>query len=446
MLWSVHDNHDTVVKGCNKSGKTFGAAAIVHHWLCTEPVSIAVTTAPSENLVVNLLWRDIRYIHDQCKLRGTPLYATPILQSEIHISPKWYAIGLTARKENEAYFQGFHSKRTLYIIDEASGVETVFFDARQRIAQGNDDRFLAIGNPFSLGEFYRCFSNSAFHSLTIAAHDLPNVNGRGEPIPGLLDLDTVERWRVEYGEDSMFWTTRVLSNFWDEGSDGLIPLSWFEKAVARGLVMKAAGEAGRKSLSVDVADGGESETIIGRRIGRLVLPFESYGVPDTTAIAHHVERDLNNGYEIAVVDSNGVGSGTASTLRHDKYPVYSYKGSFATGETDNTGELKFNNTRSAAYWATRESLNPNNPDAIGLPNDLKLREDLVGLRYHEVAGGKIAVEEKDKVVKRLGRSPDRGDALAMLIYGSQRRGAFVRPIAGPNKKQTKNRGQLADIF
>lgn len=215
--------------------------------------------------------------------------------------------------------------------------------------------------------------------------------------------------------------------------------------------MREAGENGKRTLSVDVADGGESETIIGRRTGRLILPFESYPIPDTTQIAHHVEKDLNAGFELAVVDSNGVGSGTTSTLRHDGYPVFAYKGSLGTTETDSSGELHFANTRSAAYWSVREVFDPRNPNAIGLSEDHPLlKEDLVGLKYHEVTGGRIAVEEKDKVVRRLGRSPDRGDTLAMLIYGSGRHGVMVtlgRPGGNGNgRTHLRKRGALEGIF
>lgn len=457
MIWSVANNHETAVKGCNKSTKTFTAAGIAHWWLCTEPDSVFVTTAPSEDLVVNLFWRDFKAIHDNCIARNYRLYANPITQDKIDVAPKWYGIGLTARAGNEGHFQGFHSRRVLYITDESSAVEKIFFDARDRFAQGADDRFLAIGNPYSLNEFYRFFTRGDFSRITISAFDIPNVSGIGEPIPGALDKETVDRWREIWPEDSMFWKTRVLAEFWDEGTDGLIPLSWYEAAVARGKAMLTAGHTGRKTMAVDVADGGESETIIGRRVGNLILPWESFGIPDTTKIAHHCETDMGRGFEPAVVDANGVGAGVASTLRNDKFSVLSYKGSLGTDETDSTGELHFVNLRSAAHWAIREAMNPTNPEAIGFAeDDPKLREDLVGLRYHSATGGRIAIEEKDKVMKRLGRSPDRGDCLAMLLWGSHRKGAVGRPITrtAPQSrgdtlnrpKPMKRRGALSDVY
>ncbi len=48
---------------------------------------------------------------------------------------------------------------------------------------------------------------------------------------------------------------------------------------------------------------------------------------------------------------------------------------------------------------------------VSLPDDDDLRADLSALRYVFTQDGRIQLESKDDVRKRLGRSPDRGDAL-----------------------------------
>ena len=60
-----------------------------------------------------------------------------------------------------------------------------------------------------------------------------------------------------------------------------------------------------------------------------------------------------------------------------------------------------------------------------LPNDAKLAAQLCSVRFQMTAQG-IAAEDKISVVKRLGRSPDKADALIMSWYkgvtgGYQRR-------------------------
>ena len=432
LLWSVHDNQNTCAKGCYTSSKTFTAAGLVHWWMLTMPDSICVTTAPTENQVANILWRDIRSIASNCR---PPLYDNPILTTKIDAGEKWYAVGFTANESNVEAFQGFHSRRTLYIIDEGNGVNKTFFDARHKIAHNPDDRFLVIGNPRGPeSEFYRCFQSSAFNQITISAFDTPNVQQDRIVIPGLITLDTVNKWREEWGEESMEWKTRVLAEFWEDSSAGLIPMSWIDQSFARyvqrfgrnseGFDEFESGIDSRYKLhATDVSTEGRDETICGRRVANVISRMEPFHDSSTTAIAHHVEVQYNRGYK-GIVDAIGVGSGVVSTARDDGYACRAYKGSEATEMRDKTGQNTFANTRSYAYWLIREALDPRNSEPLDMCPDPKLKEDLVGLSYREVAHGKIQIETKADVVKRLGRSPDRGDTLAMLCYGYPR---FVIP-------------------
>jgi hypothetical protein len=51
-----------------------------------------------------------------------------------------------------------------------------------------------------------------------------------------------------------------------------------------------------------------------------------------------------------------------------------------------------------------------------LPNDSKLTGELAAVEYGFLPNGKIKVESKDELRARLGRSPDRADALALAVY------------------------------
>lgn len=435
ILRAVRDYHDVAVKGCHESGKTFISAAIMHWWLCTNVDSIVITTAPKEELVEKLIWRDFKDQLNHCRFW---LYPQSANRTELTIDSKWYAVGMTARSENAAFFQGFHTRgRVLYIIDEGSGVEPIFFDARTRITPNPDDRFLVIGNPYPANtEFHACFRSRFFKTITISAFDVPNVCERRVVIPGLLRHEAVERWEHEFGKDSIFWKTRVDADFYEEGDVGLIPLSWFDLAVARWKRLKDKEHAGRKTLGVDVAAEGKDKSIIAPMIGNFIDTLIVFANPDTTALAHRCETYCNQSY-LPIVDTIGVGAGVTSTLRHDGYAVFAYKGSQRTDAKDRSGELAFANVRSHAYWQLREALDPANAEAVALPDDPELREDLVGLKYREVTGGRIQVEEKAQVVKRLGRSPDKGDAVVMANYG-QRRGVSVGKVDNEQSRITRD--------
>lgn len=453
MLFSVRDHKNTCVKGCHNSGKTFIAAGIMHWWLCTVEDAIVITTAPKEDLVRDLIWRDFRDQYAQFRSRNPTrrLYPVDPNLTELNIGEKWYARGMTARADNAAFFQGFHTRgRVLYIIDEGSGVDPMFFDARTRITPNRDDRFLVIGNPYpSNTAFHACFKSRFFHPITISAFDTPNVIHNKRMIAGMITREGVDDWREEFGEDTPFWKTRVLAEFHEDGDFGLIPLSWYDLAIKRWLAQKdrVHDDKARRVVGADVAEGGDAKSIACPMIDNYVEKFEVYNDPDTTNFGNHlVGTYASRGY-VVVVDSIGVGAGTSSTVRHSGKSMIAYKGSERTDEHDRTGELLFANVRSLAFWMLRESLNPMNPDAIALPPDEsgELREELTNIKYREVAGGRIQIEPKEKMIKRLGRSPDKADALVMANYGRRRSVKFAK-IADTHRPVPHQQDTIEEIF
>ena len=77
-----------------------------------------------------------------------------------------------------------------------------------------------------------------------------------------------------------------------------------------------------------------------------------------------------------------------------------------------TKHLKFFNKRAEVYWKFMEALDPQQSGGspIALPDDSLLKADLTILTWELTANG-IKVTPKKDVVKLLGRSPDRGDAV-----------------------------------
>ena len=98
-------------------------------------------------------------------------------------------------------------------------------------------------------------------------------------------------------------------------------------------------------------------------------------------------------------------------------------------------QLGFTNKRSQAIWQFREALDPNQDGGspIALPNDPALLADLTAPTF-EVGPRGIKVETKEDVVKRLGRSTDRGDAVVMAWYSGGRRLIAGRLISSRGRK------------
>ena len=76
----------------------------------------------------------------------------------------------------------------------------------------------------------------------------------------------------------------------------------------------------------------------------------------------------------------------------------------------------FVNVRTAMYWSLREQLNPNNHPTLCLPDDPMLIGDLTAVKYTMRSDGIIIAESKDDIKKRIGRSTDDGDAVALACW------------------------------
>jgi len=82
-------------------------------------------------------------------------------------------------------------------------------------------------------------------------------------------------------------------------------------------------------------------------------------------------------------------------------------------------QLGFYNKRAEVTWRMREALDPaqDGGSPIALPDDQELLADLTSMSF-EITSGGIKVTPKEDVVKELGRSPDKGDAIIMAnAYG-----------------------------
>lgn len=106
------------------------------------------------------------------------------------------------------------------------------------------------------------------------------------------------------------------------------------------------------------------------------------------------------------VDGVGVGAGTVNTLKELGKSVINIQG--AESPIEQGKEEEFNNLRSQIYWQLREDLRLGN---ICLPPDEDLFADLTTPKWF-TRNGKIVVESKEEIKKRLGHSPNKGDSVA----------------------------------
>ena len=77
-----------------------------------------------------------------------------------------------------------------------------------------------------------------------------------------------------------------------------------------------------------------------------------------------------------------------------------------------TGRSTFANLRAESHWHLRTLLEQGQ---IALPHDEELFDELAAIRWRATSNGKIQVEPKEDLKNRLGRSPDRADAVVLAF-------------------------------
>lgn len=199
----------------------------------------------------------------------------------------------------------------------------------------------------------------------------------------------------------------------------VVPTAWIEAAMAR---WKPGPPAGVRlsAIGVDVARGGKDKTVIVKRYGNWFAPLDKHpgkSTPDGQAVANLISRALaENSSALVCIDAIGVGSSPVDLMKmlHQGRRLLPIQSGAAVGKMDRAGVLRFVNIRSYLWWSFRELLDPANGHKIALPLDQELLADVTATRWEMTSGG-VKLESKDEAKKRLGRSPDCGDALVYSI-------------------------------
>jgi len=102
---------------------------------------------------------------------------------------------------------------------------------------------------------------------------------------------------------------------------------------------------------------------------------------------------------------------------------YRFKGNEKAPPTKHRHEMELGNLRAWAYHELQKRLEG---DTLDLPPEPRLREELLATCYTVGnVSGKLFIEEKKHLIERLGRSPDRADAVAMACF--EKPGSYYGP-------------------
>ena len=169
------------------------------------------------------------------------------------------------------------------------------------------------------------------------------------------------------------------------------------------------------TMGVDVARGGRDDTVLSPRYDLWfdeLTAVPGRETPDGPSVVALAASKLRDGATVGV-DSIGVGADAETAFRNAGMRLNSLNGSTRSYLTTRDQSFGFVTKRSEMWWMLREALDPDYGVNIALPPDPMLLSDLTAPTYTVRPGEppKIYVESKTDLIKRLGRSPDRGDAV-----------------------------------
>jgi hypothetical protein len=505
IIDSVQRNKRTSVRAFHGSSKTISAAAIAVTFLNLYENSIVISTAPGHRQVRDLLWKEIFNFYALDARKKPPrLMGNPLKTLRIDITENSYMLGFSS--DEPVRYEGYHAPHILWVLDEAKGFPQWVYDAVEGSLTGGFARVLEISTtdgadqqcPFRK---HHTSERSQWNCIQLAAYDSPFVDPndyqeysnqknlklydyRKDPDKPEWNIELSETIQVttkEWIDDKIntwktdrpdLWETKVEGNFWEQGTDNIIPLKWVmgavnkiepseetgkeEPAIKPGSVadrmrqidmdvekilkidvekyskeikeeiqrkedIQKTKKVGRCQWGVDVARFGDDANIL-TRFWEKILTQEAWSkknTAETSGIIIKRVKDFTAQYQLELtkdnrikIDAVGVGAGVCDNLAEHGMPVIGIESAGKAFDSDT-----YYNIRAEMWWNAREIFERQfkEGNVISIPNDPELIEDLTGMKYKTKMDGRILVEDKNEYKKRSGRSPDKGDSAVYCI-------------------------------
>ena len=208
----------------------------------------------------------------------------------------------------------------------------------------------------------------------------------------------------------------------------VIPTEWIRLAQAR-WTQEPPFQVPMCAMGVDGARGNDEIAIARRYDGWFaeLLTMKGRDIaaegtePHGTDLAGLVVKHHRNSAICVFDGGETTGAQAAGHLKEKGMDVVVHLGMDPSIRRTVDQKLKFYNKRAEIIWKFREALDPGQDGGspIALPDDQMLVSDLTAVHWELTTNG-IKVTPKRDVVKLLGRSPDRGDAVQMCWSAGER--------------------------
>lgn len=181
-------------------------------------------------------------------------------------------------------------------------------------------------------------------------------------------------------------------------------------------------------VGVDIARFGDDKTVICYRRGRKVTKMTSYSKMDTVELANKLTSIIKEDKPARIfLDMGNTGAGV--------YDILIDRGFGKIVRGVNFGAKAINDDRfvnkRAEMWSEANEWLKNPP--VELPQDDELLDDLCSVNKGYDHKGRLLLEPKEDLKKRIGRSPDKADAFVLT---------FAEPVYDTGTVETYGMGQV----
>jgi len=383
---------------------TTSVALLAIWWIFTRNNSRVIATGPKFDQLKITLWAEILKWLQKSAIKDKIGWTSERLYHKWHPGTAFGQIITSKEKEN---ISGIHSDHTLYIVDEASNVEEDIIEA---ILGGMNDpecKIVLTGNPTKA-------SGAFFNSFTKDAQDWKVLHFNSEEckrVPKMW-LKRMQRWPRE----SDMYRVNVLGLPPKGNPQAVISLS--ECMAARDRTVEAKGEL---EVGVDPAWEGNDLTTLAIRRGMKLLEVETHAKSTSQEEYRHVltlvrkwrkKEGCNGRVRVKIDAGGGYGKGLIEFV--------------TLNEKDNLEAVPvhFNATGNDEYKDYGTIMWFNMAELImeaEIPRDEELIEELSTREWRPVDMSRIKLETKADYKKRIGRSPDRADAVVLCFAGGARK-------------------------
>jgi len=324
-----------------------------------------------------------------------------------------------SRPESSETLAGVHSENVILICDESSAIPAQIFESAASSMSGEHATTLLLGNGTrATGFFFDTHNKLArdWETRRISCLDSKRVS-----------KEFVAEIKSRYSENSNQWRVRVMGLFPEADEDSIIPRHLVENSIDR----KVDPVGGPVTIGVDVARFGQDSSAIALRQGNKLLgQVKTRRGLDTMQVAGWVRSEIDalkkKKLEIGdvCVDSIGLGAGVVDKLLEDGIDVRGINVSEAPSIKGQHLNLRSELWEKCKLWFEARD--------VTIPNDEQLIAELCSVRYSFSSSGKIKVESKDDIRRRLGNnaSPDAADALILTFssYATRKGIPWKKPL------------------